>query len=203
MQKIPTKDKLLLAALDLFSEKGYEATSVDEIAESIGIKGPNIYKYFKNKEALFQELADVAEIKYREKMRLEGDPTERIHNAEQLKQYCIEQVICTMNDDKIQKLRKLMTIEQYKNKYFGKIATIHQHDNLSVTFTKIMKNLIKEGKIEPCDPEWLALLFTAPTTIMIQLYDREPHRKDEIMRKIVDHIDCFIEKFVKQDIIRF
>ena len=48
-----TRERLMSAALDLFSKKGYEAASVDEIAESIGIKGPNIYKYFKGKHGLF------------------------------------------------------------------------------------------------------------------------------------------------------
>ena len=203
MQKLSTKEKLLFAALDLFSEKGYEATTVDEIAESIGIKGPNLYKYFKGKEALFLELSHISEITYRDRMKLEGDPAERIHNAEQLKQFSIEQVIYTMNDDTTRKLRKLMTIEQYKNKYICNIATVHQFENIKELYTRIMSKLIKEGKIEPYDPEWLALIFTSPTTLMIQAYDREPHRKDEMMRKIVDHIDCFIEKYVKQDTVSY
>ena len=64
MKKLETemspKEKLLFAALDLFSQKGYSATSVDEIAESIGIKGPNIYKYFKGKEGILKELTSLA-----------------------------------------------------------------------------------------------------------------------------------------------
>ena len=52
MTGMPAKEKLLYSALDLFSKKGYDATSVDEIAEAAGMKGPNIYKYFKGKEDL-------------------------------------------------------------------------------------------------------------------------------------------------------
>ena len=52
MAEMSTKEKLQFAALDLFSKKGYAATSVDEIAESVGMKGPIIYKYFKGKEDL-------------------------------------------------------------------------------------------------------------------------------------------------------
>ncbi|MBQ5311280.1 MAG: helix-turn-helix transcriptional regulator [Oscillospiraceae bacterium] len=51
-----TRDKLIFAALDLFAQKGYEATSVDEIAGAIGIKGPNVYKYFKGKEGLLDAI---------------------------------------------------------------------------------------------------------------------------------------------------
>ena len=34
MEKINTKDKILLAALDLFSERGYDEASIDMIAEA-------------------------------------------------------------------------------------------------------------------------------------------------------------------------
>ena len=44
MARTNAKEPLIQAARDLFSVKGYDGTSVDEIAESIGIKGPTIYK---------------------------------------------------------------------------------------------------------------------------------------------------------------
>ena len=43
MERIKTKDRILFAALDLFSEKGYDQTSIDLVAEAVGIKGPSIY----------------------------------------------------------------------------------------------------------------------------------------------------------------
>jgi len=49
-----TRDKLLFAALDLFSKNGYDATTVEEIANSVGMKGPNVYNYFKGKKALWK-----------------------------------------------------------------------------------------------------------------------------------------------------
>jgi AcrR family transcriptional regulator len=54
MARTNAKEPLINAARDLFSEKGFDGTGVDEIAESIGIKGPTIYKYFKNKEDLLK-----------------------------------------------------------------------------------------------------------------------------------------------------
>ena len=46
MERIKTKDRILLAALDLFSQKGYDQTSIDLIAETVGIIGPSIYAHF-------------------------------------------------------------------------------------------------------------------------------------------------------------
>jgi AcrR family transcriptional regulator len=51
-----TKERLLKAALDVFSEQGYLATSVDEIAARAGVTKGAIYYWFKDKEDLAADL---------------------------------------------------------------------------------------------------------------------------------------------------
>ncbi|WP_342428712.1 helix-turn-helix domain-containing protein [Paenibacillus sp. FSL L8-0158] len=51
MKKITSED-IIYAALSLFSEKGYDATSVDEIARKSGMVKASFYKYFQSKEEL-------------------------------------------------------------------------------------------------------------------------------------------------------
>ncbi|WP_167555465.1 TetR/AcrR family transcriptional regulator [Gottfriedia acidiceleris] len=48
-----TKDKIIAAALALFSKNGYEGTSLTEIAKVVGIQKPSIYNHFKSKEDIF------------------------------------------------------------------------------------------------------------------------------------------------------
>jgi len=50
--------KLLESALALFSEKGYEGTSIREIIEGAGVTRPVLYYYFENKEDLFKRLVE-------------------------------------------------------------------------------------------------------------------------------------------------
>lgn len=50
----PTKQRILDAAEMRFAQRGYEATSVVEIAEMAGIRGPAIYKHFTNKQSVFE-----------------------------------------------------------------------------------------------------------------------------------------------------
>lgn len=50
------KQRLLQAALDFFTEKGYAASSVREIVEAAGVTKPVLYYYFKNKEGIYLEL---------------------------------------------------------------------------------------------------------------------------------------------------
>lgn len=50
------RERLLAAALRLFVERGYAATSVREIVEEAGVSKPVLYYYFRNKEGLYLEI---------------------------------------------------------------------------------------------------------------------------------------------------
>jgi len=56
-EQIPdSKDRILQAAEDLFSEKGFDGTRVNEIAARAGVNKALIYYYFKSKEEILQSL---------------------------------------------------------------------------------------------------------------------------------------------------
>ncbi len=50
------RQAILDAALDEFSAKGFAAARMDDVAERAGVAKGTIYLYFKDKDALFQEL---------------------------------------------------------------------------------------------------------------------------------------------------
>ncbi len=50
-----TKDKIILKALQYFTEHDYEGASLDKIARAIGITKGGIYHYFKSKDELFHD----------------------------------------------------------------------------------------------------------------------------------------------------
>lgn len=52
------RSRILQAALDEFSEKGYHPSTIDSIAERAGIAKGTVYRYFNTKEALFSALKD-------------------------------------------------------------------------------------------------------------------------------------------------
>ena len=61
-----TKEKILETALTLFAENGYNGTSMEQIAQDVGIKAPSLYKHFKGKEDILNTLIDTAENRYEE-----------------------------------------------------------------------------------------------------------------------------------------
>src|SRR5256885_17006322 len=50
--------QILDAAAGVFAERGYEATSIDEVAEAAGISKPVIYDHFDSKKDLHIALID-------------------------------------------------------------------------------------------------------------------------------------------------
>jgi AcrR family transcriptional regulator len=49
-------DRILKQALQLFSEKGYDATSVREICEAAGITKPTLYHFYGSKEGVYRAI---------------------------------------------------------------------------------------------------------------------------------------------------
>lgn len=56
MERGNTKQDILHAALHLFSVQGFEATSVSQIAERVGIRKASLYSHFESKQAVLDAL---------------------------------------------------------------------------------------------------------------------------------------------------
>jgi AcrR family transcriptional regulator len=59
-QAAATRRSVLDAALDLFTERGYAASSMDAIAARAGVSAETVYAAFRNKRTLLARLVDVA-----------------------------------------------------------------------------------------------------------------------------------------------
>jgi TetR/AcrR family transcriptional repressor of mexJK operon len=70
---------LLLAATELFLDKGYDRTSMDDVAAKAAVSKPTVYKYFSDKEQLFAEIVRATTGQIDDLVRLVvetmGDPT--------------------------------------------------------------------------------------------------------------------------------
>ncbi|CAN5197150.1 TetR family transcriptional regulator [soil metagenome] len=51
-----TRDEILKVALDLFTEKGFEGTSIRDIAEALGMTKSSLYYHFVNKDDIVASL---------------------------------------------------------------------------------------------------------------------------------------------------
>ncbi|MBM7635051.1 TetR/AcrR family transcriptional regulator [Geomicrobium sediminis] len=53
-----TKERIVYEAMRAFASKGYEGTTLAEIATNVGIKKPSLYNHFKNKDELYLVVAE-------------------------------------------------------------------------------------------------------------------------------------------------
>lgn len=69
LQSEQTKKKVAHAARTLFVQKGYKATSIEDIVEATGSSKGNIYYHFKSKEGLFLYLIEEWDYEWEQKWR--------------------------------------------------------------------------------------------------------------------------------------
>ncbi|TGK17999.1 TetR/AcrR family transcriptional regulator [Leptospira fluminis] len=63
------KERILSTALLLFTERGFAATPMPELAKEAGIGAGTIYRYYKSKEELVNELYRLWKLKFNEALR--------------------------------------------------------------------------------------------------------------------------------------
>ena len=80
-KKLGPKGQLMDTAIDLFAEKGFNGTSIRDIANAMGVSASSIYHFFGNKEGLWVAILrySVEELpaQLREVSQLDMDPVER------------------------------------------------------------------------------------------------------------------------------
>lgn len=195
MKDMSTKERILYAALDLISEKGYDGVGVDLIAENAGLKGPSLYRHYKGKEDIFRSLIDMVEehysIGFGSTNKKEGFPC----SIEDLIENALERIQFTMHDDMIRKVRRILAMEQFRSEKMAELTTGYYLDNLQGMYTNIFADMMEKGILKKDDPEYIALEFVSPVTLLIHIYDRQPEREEEVLEKIRKHFEHFIKTY--------
>jgi AcrR family transcriptional regulator len=87
-----TRDEVLRTARRLFAERGYDGTSLQQIADTMGVTKANVYYYFRTKEALLQALLDPFVRALTELL----DRAEQIPDVQERRMFLIEGRIATV-----------------------------------------------------------------------------------------------------------
>ena len=191
MKDMSTKERILYAALYLFSEKGYDGVGVDLIAENAGIKGPSLYRHYKGKEDIFNSMIDLVTSHYEEGFGLKNQSEELPKSMDYLIENAMEKIKFTMSDDVVRKTRRILAMEQFRSERMAELASRYHLENLQEIYTGIFAGLMEKGILKKDEPEYLALEFVAPVSLLIHMYDRQPEREEEVLYKIRKHFEHF------------
>ncbi len=205
MDKGNTRDEILNVALDLFSVNGYEATSISQIADAVGIRKASLYSHFGSKQEILDNVVESVLNGYAEHSiftKADWDDPEFTKDktgmtAEDVAKLIQGQMRYILHDPHISKGRKLLMIEQFRNKELAELQTKQNYEDVLNYFMGMMRFLIREGTLKNADTEIMAAQFSSPITVWINLCDREPEREDEVMELVRKHVMQFFEIYHK------
>ena len=205
MEKNNTKEVILEESLDLFSVNGYEATSISQIAEAVGIRKASLYSHFANKQDILDHVIEMALDGYdRHSIFSQADwddpeftKDKADMTPDDIVNMVLGQIRFILHDPHISKGRKMLVIEQFRNEEMSRLQTKQNYEDVMGFFTGMIRFLIRSNVLKDMDPETMAAQFTLPVTVWINLCDREPEKEEEVMGLVEKHIRQFIEVYRK------
>ena len=182
MERGNTKQEILNAALDLFSVQGFEATSISQIANAVGIRKASLYSHFENKQAILVAIVKEVLERYAEHSIFAlanwDDPDFTKDKQDMTPDAAVQmiqgQLRYILHDPAISRARKMLTIEQFQNADLAKLQTRQNYEDVLRYFTGLVGFLIRQGVLTEDDPEIMAAQLCLPITVWLGLCDREP-----------------------------
>ena len=188
-----TKERILAAALDMFSQNGYSGTNIRELTASLGLVKSGLYKHFKSKEEIWDTLLDELIAYYETRFGSMEHLPPVPDSLEELITMTMRMVSFTVHDETVVKTRKMLTIEQFRDERARELATKYFLTGLKDMFAPLFAGMMDKGLLRRDDPAMLAFAYTAPISALIHLCDREPDKTTEAMAQV----EAFSRHFIR------
>ena len=179
-----TKRKIFETAMKLFAEKGYDATSVEEITATVGVAKGTLYYHFSSKEEIFNFLIE-------EGMKL-------LHNSIEIKTENLTDPIAKLRAVIIIQLKVIMKYNEFITILLSQIWGNEQRHQQSRKYIneyidvikQIIDDGIKEGALKQCDSGLMASsIFGAICAIKIHKFRmNEDINVEDVASDIVNYM---------------
>ena len=198
-----TKEKILLTALQLFARDGYEAVSVRNIAEELGMTKGALYRHYKNKRDIFDSIVDRMILIDAQRAKEYQMPVEQYDEMsdsyantswEDIEKYTIEQLKFWTEDSFALLFRRMLTLEQYRNAEMAELYSQCIVEGPVSYMEDLFRELTKKGVLKEENPKLLALEYYAPLFLLISMSDKKGENEEyvEILR---NHTKQFMQSY--------
>ena len=196
-KKAPTKQRILAAALTLFSERGYDAVSVGDIADSVGIRAPSLYKHYKSKEDIFEAVLEEmaprnrtwqAALRMSGAIPAGGARSLRLMDEERLVQTGKELFSYFLHDEYACKFRRLLMLEQNRSPHLAALFAMQYLEEPLSYLSTMFGALADEGYLISASPHTMAEQFYAPIFMFLTLCDCLPETEPEGLTLLENNI---------------
>lgn len=187
-------DEVLDAALALFTEKGFAATRVEDIATRAGLSKGAVYLYFPSKEAILEALVKrsvvpIADGALAVISNYSGDPRPVIAMA-------LKHVASRITDPKLAAIPRLMIREIINFPDFADMYRREVLDRVIPAVQRLIQNGVAEGYFRKVDPEMTLRSVIGPVIahLMIsELFGIRPATGLEIDRLVDNHLSILFD----------
>lgn len=193
-----TKEKILLTALKLFAQDGYEAVSIIKISGELGMAKSALYKHYKNKRDIFDSIINrMDELDYeraREYNMPDGNMDEIIKgyreiSIDKIRIYTEAQFKHWTEEEFSSLFRRMLTLEQYRNQEMADLYQKYLVSGPIDYMTHLFAGIIEKKE----ESKQLAIEFYGPIFLMYSLYDNK-REEDDLAEMLRKHVDRFSKK---------
>lgn len=201
-----TKENILVTALRLFAQDGYEAVSVSKIAGELGMTKGALYKHYKNKRDIFNKIFEhICQLDV-ERSQKAGVPEKEFDGTVEpfrntsilsVKAYMVSQFHYWTEDEIACNFRKMLTLEQYRNSEMTDLYQKVLGSGLVQFIEDMFREMMEQGTLHKGNPKQMAVEFYAPFYLLLSISDTV-HGKEEkgrIKNLYTMHLNCFFEKY--------
>jgi AcrR family transcriptional regulator len=187
-------DEVLDASLDLFIERGYAATRVEDIAKRAGLSKGAVYLYFPSKEKILEgiirrAIVPIAENALSFARGFEGDPRLVITMV-------LRMLSGKLNEPRVLAIPKLIFREVLG---FPELAAMYRAevlDKVLPVITGLIRKGIDQGYMRPVDPELTIRSIIGPIMLhvaMAEIFGLMPADGFAIDRLIENHLTILFD----------
>jgi len=180
-QRALKREAVLRTAAQLFNEKGYAASTLDEVAERLGVSKPTVYYYADSKDAILLECVRIGLEMLRTAIRAVdaqgGRAIDKLVAA--MRQYAeiatldFGMCVIRVGEDPLPP-ESQRALRNFKSK-------------LDTHFRELVRRGIEEGSIRPCDPKIAAFTLAGALSWIGRWYrPGGPLAPEEIARQCID-----------------
>ena len=189
-----TKEKILKHALKLFSSKGYKATTVRDIAGSIGIKQSALYNHFKNKEEILETLIRDLTSSAIVTLFDNKDASELHKEGKSLLMGIATTFKLLSFDGQNEALFKLLMQEIFRNERVREIYNEYFYQENVKKLSGVFFAMMQEEKIKSSDPLLLANEFFSPLffyQMQVSLLKLDKKSTSSVVSLFEKHVEYF------------
>lgn len=192
-RKAERPSEIVEAALDLFVERGFNATRLDDVAQRAGVSKGTVYLYFESKEALFR--AVVQDIVVPELARFEVLVRQHRGATTPLVRDLVHHWWRAVGETRLSGIVKLMTAEAGNFPELARFFVDNVVRRGRRLFARVLRRGVASGEFRACNLNYAVRVLLAPLVFAViydrslRPYDRDPYRAESF---IDAHLDVFL-----------